>query len=166
MRISIMALLAVTLPTGCVVFDHNCSGKDCIDGSLSDADTGTEGPTFWLSPDSLTVGETVIVTLESDQTVDFEGITDLHFYGDVDLLASQPRDDELLLTVQTPGDAVTGEVDLVIQMEDGTTTWVDAAFTLSHSDSDSTGSEDDTSEGSGSPGGSTGEDPENSDDCE
>ena len=92
------AALLVALTSGCIVYDDKCpnTGFDGDDHWSWD-DTGGEEvvqPQFWLTPAEGAPGETLILSLQADQEIDFAGIEDLTFTGGLTLCTTQAREDE------------------------------------------------------------------------
>ncbi len=115
--------------------------------SAAEADTVDYG--FYLLPSQGEAGEIFIASLRADgeDTPDFEAITDLRFYeGDIEIIASDARSWEYLLTLSISPDAEPGPVDLLVEFKDGTASWVESVFTIYEAGSGhSSGSSDDGS---------------------
>ena len=171
MRVPTLALLATTTLGGCVIYDEGGPCGFCGPKGGAGVDTGVGDlaaePVFWLDPATVEADTTAILSLQSDQAVDFATIVDLNFLGDLSVCTSTAREDELLVTVSAG--ATLGPVDLVITTEDGTSYFVDNALTIVEAgDAGDTGSASGGGDGSasgddgstggddGSTGGSTG----------
>ena len=139
---------------GCIVFDGHCSGcdpwgddgrpdrdrpprEDPVDTGEAE-DTGSpvepEPPSYALAllPSEAEQGETFIASLGSsgEDVLDLALIETLRFLGDVEILASDLRSAELLLTVAVAPEAAVGPVDLLAELDDGTALWQEAALTV------------------------------------
>ena len=154
-RLTALALPLLATLGGCVVYDNNCPDEFPLgDGG------GHEEPVaeYWLTPDQAEAGDTFIASLESDMAVDFAAIVDIEFLGDVTVCTSQPRDFELLLTLTVDLDAEPGEIDAVLEYEDGSSVFVDDILTIlpaAGGGAGSDGSSDGGSDGGSSDGGSS-----------
>lgn len=145
-----LGLLAFFL-SGCIVYDHGGKCHDCEDwdtgfgtdpqvgGNTDDTagntdtstDTANEGDSrsFSLSPSQGNPGDTLIASLTADNG-DTSSISNLHFYGEVTVLASENRGDEVLLTLSIPADASSGTADLLLEFEDGSAQMLDDIFQI------------------------------------
>ncbi len=171
MNRTLMLALSLAALSGCVVYDTPCGddGMWTDDGDQSGGqgggqddngqdgvgDTGDDAQadlSLTMVPDTLTQGETAIVSLVADRDFDWSVVTDVQLYGDVTPCAMQARDDELLLTLSVDPTAALGGVDLVVETEDGDAIWAqDALFIVEAGTGDSSGSGagDGSADGSG-----------------
>lgn len=138
MRLVHLSILASTLMGGCIIYEEKVvvrgdHGEEyCDDGPGSDGwDDQDIAPMYWLTPGIAAPGETLIVSLESDQAIDWESVSDLHFYGDVSVCTTSARDDELLVTISVSPEALEGPVDMLIIFGEGEPAYVPAALTIS-----------------------------------
>ena len=143
--------LFTALTSGCIVYDDKCPNTGFGDDDAW-GDTGgleVEAPEFWLTPAEGAPGETLILSLQADQVVDFAAIEDLTFTAGVTPCTTQARDDELLVTVYVEEGAEVGFVDLLV--DGGSDRWFveDAFFVL--------GADDGGDGGDGSDGGDGGD---------
>ena len=84
-----------------------------------------------MTPDVAVAGETVILSLQSDEAVNFDTIEDILFLdGDISVCTMSARDDELLVTVAVSIENAPGAVDLLIDFEDGSHLFLEAGFTV------------------------------------
>ncbi len=156
MRIALPIMAFGLALQGCIIYDHDCPGcdpdrpgdrpddypdrdddpDDCE--SPCDDDTGdVEQPPppdygFYLTPDEAEQGQVFIASLRADgeDAVDLASITDLRLFGEVEILASDLRSSELLLTVQVAGDAALGLVDLLVELDDGSAAFEDGVLEI------------------------------------
>ena len=154
MRLTLLPLLG--LLGGCIIVDtdyvgprhphHHGMGQSCAD----DAPVVEEevDPIFLLTPYSLGVGETAILSLSSDPILDYSTISEIQLYGDATVCATEPRNEELLVTVAVSPDAAAGWVDM-ITVVDGVGYWTDGALEITDGDPDPATGED--ADGDGSP---------------
>ena len=120
---SLLPLLS--LLSGCIIYDHENKCKGCEDSSFTDTDgpnhtiddtgdtAGTDtGATdtapitaaFLLTPAEIEAGHTAIVSLTATG-FDLSTVANIRFYGTVNLIASENRGDEVLMTVEIPAGA-------------------------------------------------------------
>ena len=168
----LILLLPLAALGGCIIYDntggkcHGCGWEDDTDsGAGGDADTDTDTDTtpveaVWaLAPNTGEIGSTFIASLTGGDGFDYGSVASVEVYGDVALLASESRDDEILLTFQIPADAAVGAADLLVVRTDGTADFLDdilgivAVGSGDGSGGDGSGSGD-TGSGSGSGAGS------------
>ena len=151
-----ITLSALTLLSACV-YDNNCPDPQQGLGEAA-LDTGSEegliSPEYFLSPDAGMAGDTVILSLQSDQAVDFLAIEEIRFLdAEISVCTMTARDDELLLTIAIPEDELPGGIDMIIHLEDGENIFVEAGFTVLDPDADENpAGGDGAGEGSGSEG--------------
>lgn len=135
MRFNTLLLLpAVALAfSGCIYYETEGSDYDCTEGDCAEGgEYGlAEDAVLAFAPDHVDVGSSFIGYL-SDETgqLDMNSVTDVQFYGDVAAAGWDTRDDEVILSLTVDGAAVEGEVDIVVVFEDGSTAWMDAAFSI------------------------------------
>lgn len=161
-----LALISLSLTTGCVLYDGECKdelwadtgwgddgwSEEDTDESGDDHDDGAAGVGFTLSPAQGLAGSTFITSLEADAVFDFSQVSDVWFFGDVSLCTKASRSDELILTLSIDADAELGVVDMVVEMEDGERILVGGALNILGEDGQ--GLEDD--DGGSSDGGEAG----------
>jgi hypothetical protein len=158
----LFAIGFLAMTTGCVVYDGKCKddfGWD--DTGWDDADPGDEdgdedevsAPSFSLTPAEGIPGASLIASLQVNEPMDFEAVSEVIFYGDVVLCTSQPRSRELLLTVSVADDAEPGLIDIMVEMDDGSHYLVEDAFDILNADGSSIEDDDDVDTGAGGDGG-------------
>ena len=136
--LAILTIPAITV--GCVVYDNDGPGQDDPDVDIARdyedddvLDNGDEELGFALefSPSQAEQGESFIgyITV-SDGQGDLNAVTDVKFYGDIAMGSWDSRGDEVILSVSVADDAVEGEVDMIVEMEDGSAIWLEAALTV------------------------------------
>jgi hypothetical protein len=127
-----ISLSILTLLSTACVYDNNCPDRQGAGSGVTDtaSEEGVDSPEYFLSPDASMAGETVILSLQSDQAVDFEAIETLNFFEDISVCTMSARDDELLLTIAIDGAVIPGAVDLIIELEDGSHVFVESGFTV------------------------------------
>jgi hypothetical protein len=145
-----ITLSALTLLSACV-YDNNCPDRqrglaeDILD---TGAEEGLVSPEYYLSPDAAMAGDTVILSLQSDQAVDFMAIEEIRFLdADVSVCTMTARDEELLLTISVHPDELPGGIDMIIHLEDGENIFVEAGFTILDPNADERPEETDEQEG-------------------
>lgn len=153
MRLATLAALFATTLNGCVMYGGKCrhcgmmgddtgtpdDGED-EGGDDDDSDVEDEDPNFWLLPSQVEAGASAILSLQSDQDLDFTTVEEVTFVGDVTICSEQAREDELLLSVVAG--STLGTVDLVIEFGGGSTWFVDDALTIVETEETDTGAED------------------------
>jgi len=147
-------LFAFLLPLagGCIIYDTDGKCWDCPPGhdgvrgddegvTSTDGDTAGEEDTagedpvvvkFVLDPPSAYRGDVFIARL-SDDSDDFDlaQVGSAEFLNDaVAILATEPDEAELLMTIQISHDAQPGAVDLLLRMSDGRTEFVPGPLTV------------------------------------
>lgn len=158
-------LLAFLLPLagGCIIYDTDGKCWDCApdeggvhgnDGGVTGPDedtaatddTGGEDPVvvkFALDPSSAYPGDVFIAHLSDDSDAfDLGQVASAEFLNDVVILAMEPDEGELLMTLQVAHDAQPGTVDLLLHMADGRTEYVPAPLTVLEGQGQNTGSGD------------------------
>ena len=99
----------------------------------------------------------MFITSLTAENFDLSRVAESSFYGDVELIATQNRGDEILYTINVPADATVGSVDLLLVMEDGTARMLEDVLSLVTElteDPNGTGGGSGGGSGSGSGGGS------------
>lgn len=149
------------LLSGCIIYDHTGKCRECGwestdsgtpgdsndpgDSSGEDSDVDPEEASFTLTPSEGLIGSVFITSLTAEN-FDLSTVAETSFYGEVELLATQNRGDEILLTVSIPADAAVGSADLLLVMEDGSARMLEDILSL-------------VTELSEDPAGTNGEDP-------
>jgi hypothetical protein len=132
---SIFALSLVSLFSGCVIYEEELVEDTGEEQPSERPDTEEPELAFdlWLNPAGAVVGQTTIVSLFAEGDVDLGGIDSIRFFGDggLEVLATDARSPhEFLLTISVPQSATLGGNDLLVEFEDGTAAFVEAAFTV------------------------------------
>lgn len=172
-----LALVCLSLTTGCVLYDGECKDEFWADTGWEDDDWGDDGwddgddaetaIAFTLTPAEGLAGSTFITSLEANEVFEFGQVSDVWFFGDVSLCTKSARTDELILTLAIDAEAELGKVDMVVEMEDGDRILVEDALNILGEDgqgledgggSDGGGSDGGGSDGSGSDGGGSSDD--------
>ncbi len=150
MRFTLPIIAMALALQGCIVYDHDCPGCEVPDqdddyrpdrpgdDDPEPGDTGGDDQPnapdygFYLTPDEAEAGDTFIASLRADgeDPVELEDIADLNLYGDVQILASDLRSSELLLTVQVDAQADLGLVDLLVELEDGSASFTEGVLEI------------------------------------
>ena len=150
MRTITFSALTLLGATACI-YDNNCPDRQRTgQGELLDTGDaeGLDSPEYYLTPDVAMAGETVIVSLQSDQAVDYEAIQEISFLEDISVCTTTAREDELLVTVAVHEAVIPGAVDLIIELEDGSHIFVEAGFTVLDPNADERPEDDDRGDGS------------------
>ncbi len=131
---SLIVLPAIAMAfSGCIYYETDGSGYNCTEGDCAEGgEFGlAEDSVLAFAPDHVEVGSAFIGYL-SDETgqLDMNSVTDVQFYGDVAAAGWDSREDEVILSLTVDPEAVEGEVDIVVVFEDGSTAWMDAAFSI------------------------------------
>jgi hypothetical protein len=126
-----LALICLSLTTGCVLYDGECKDEFWADSGWDedgwdddgwdeeDGDDIAAGPDFALTPAEGVAGTTFITSLEAGEVFEYAQVSDVWFFGDVSLCTKAARADELILTLAIDAEAELGRVDMVVEMEDG-----------------------------------------------
>ncbi|GEM_PF-2419847 len=168
---SLIVLPAIVMAfSGCIYYESEGSGYGCTDGDCAEGGEFelAEDVQLAFAPDHVEVGSHFIGYL-TDETgqMDMNAVADVQFYGDVAASGWDSREDEVILSLSVDDAAVEGEVDIVVVFEDGSTAWLDAAFSILPADDrqlDNDGSGEGEGEGEGSESGS--ENDPSVDDCD
>ncbi len=157
---TLMSLPLLSLMSGCIIYDHENKCKGCEDSSFTDTDgpnhtiddtgdtAGTDTgatdtapitATFLLTPAEIEAGHTAIVSLTATG-FDLSTVANIRFYGTVNLIASENRGDEVLMTVEIPAGASPATVDMLLELNDNSAKLVEDALTIL----ESSGTTDDT----------------------
>ena len=147
----------------CVVYDRHCDNGDCRDhdwrghGSYcGTTETGLweeEVPdpppayTLKLDPAAAAAGDTLIAYLSVDGDLTVAAISTIVFLGEVEVLAVDPREEEMVLTLHVDEQAKPGPVDALVTLLDGTGRMMPEAFEVLESEqgqNDDTGKDCDT----------------------
>ncbi len=156
-HLTLSAIAAVSLFSGCIVYDNECPYGDDHEYGDHEYDHGDDvvEAVYDLNPDTIAPGEVIISSLVSDMAVDYNTIVEIEFNSsDVRVCTTTARDDELLITIGATDTAIEGYLNMVITFEDGTSELVADALLVSFGDD---GTEDPNGgDGSGDDGGSDG----------
>ena len=163
-------IFATLLSAGCIYEEHVHVHE--VDSGLSYDEEGLEDEEahdevqLAFEPSVVAPGETFIgyVTVAKGDFA-LVGVSDVTFYGDVSLESWDLRDHEIIVSLEVAQDAA-GEIDLVLETDDGDAVWLEAAISVQGAgDAGEAGSDDGTTGDDGSGGdGSAGSGSE--DDCE
>ena len=149
LRRTLMSLPLLSLMGGCIIYDHENKCPGCEDSSFTDtdgpnhtiddtgdtSDTGDTGDTapitaaFLLTPAEGEAGHTAIVSLTATG-FDLSTVANVRFYGTVNLIASENRGDEVLMTVEIPAGASPTTVDMLLELNDNSAKLVEDALTI------------------------------------
>lgn len=120
-------LLLPLFTSGCIIYDGTCGPKgDCHwwDEDTADrddqglgGDTAAADPVFTLDPNEIEGGSVAILSLTAEN-FDLTTVTEVELFGEVALVASANRGDELLLTVSADDAAVDGTADVLLHVGD------------------------------------------------
>ncbi len=137
---SLIVLPAIAMAfSGCIYYESDGSGYDCYDGDCAgggDFEVNTEVD-LSFAPDHVEVGDSFIGYLtDATGETDMNSVADVQFYGDVAASSWDARQDEIILSLTVDAEAVEGEVDIVVVFTDGSTAWLDAAFSILPADGD------------------------------
>jgi hypothetical protein len=156
-------VLLATLAMGCVIHDNRGDRWEdtaCWEhgGPGPQDDTGggpggTSDPIYSLDPSEGAAGDTFIASLTAEPPVDYASIVGVEFLGgDVLVCATQPRADELLLTLGVLDTAVPHPVDVVIDFQDATHLADDLFAIVGPGGGDGSGGDGSGGDGSGGDG--------------
>ncbi|MFZ5482571.1 MAG: hypothetical protein ACOZNI_37760 [Myxococcota bacterium] len=140
-------LLPLAALGGCIIYDTDGKCARCGDdgdwyedtGSLGDDDgdgRGDEDPveeevTFSLDPNEAVAGDTFIAGLVvTEGEFDLGTVDSVEFFSGVSVCTSSLREAELLLTLVVDGQALPGEVDMLLHLADGDVVFVEGALTI------------------------------------
>lgn len=154
--------------SGCVVYEKDRHGDDDYEDGYDDLDgdengledsglgeDGDEEPAVTLAfyPSEAEQGQAFIGYLTvTEGELELSAIEELSFYGDVEVVSYDIRDDEVIISLDVSPNAVLGEVDLLVDMGGNDVIWMEAAFTIFEAGS---GGTDGGSTDGGTDGGST-----------
>ncbi|MEZ4319600.1 MAG: hypothetical protein R3F61_18940 [Myxococcota bacterium] len=127
---------------GCIVYDEklvcddgtpvpdNPTFNPCTSSGPDHTDVPSDDPTFTLTPDAGSPGETVIVFVEADGPV-LGDIELARFFGpsDLEVTATAANGDAgLVVTVEIPANAAPGANDLLLEPTTGAAIFLEEAF--------------------------------------
>lgn len=157
-----LALLGLVLTGGCIIYEkdvihhrhrHGEGGGPWEDLSQPDDRPEVEEDLAWFfAPDTLSPGQTAILSLSSDPGSLYAEVAEVALYGAATVCAIDARQDELLVTVSVDAAAEPGTVDALIVDVYGSGTWVEDALTISFDEGAGGGAEgppEEPSEGCG-----------------
>ena len=138
MKTQILIVAAAMASSGCIIYDNDGAGGSGRPGQVDEVivDSGEEAEEtidLVFSPPQAEVGESFIGTItmpEGEESV-LDLITSVRIYGEASITATFPRNNEFLVAVDVDDDAVDGDVDILVEFEDGSAGFIEAAFTLS-----------------------------------
>jgi hypothetical protein len=138
MRILILAIPFLAAATGCIVYDNDGGVKDGWEHTRPEVtdDSGIEDlepqVSLKFTPPQAEQGEIFIGSLSiTDGDADLSQVVSVTVFGDADVLAIDARADEVVVTVAVAADAESSAADIVVEFEDGTAAWLEAAFVIS-----------------------------------
>jgi hypothetical protein len=150
-------LLPLLALGGCIIYDHagkcprcdrwddtgdwwadDTAGGGDTDGDDTDGDDTDVGdtgdaaadPAFTLSPSEGEVGTTFIASLTAGDGFDLSTVQGLEFFGGVDVLASETRPTEILLSLSIPDTTAPGTADLLVRLPDDQVAFLPDALTI------------------------------------
>ena len=137
---------------GCVIYETDRRG-DCWRGDNCDSpyeDDGTYTPppipepvyTLALAPDQGEAGSVLIVSLTVGDDLTLQDVTEVAFEPGVTVLASEAREDELLLSVEIAHDAVPCPYDVEVVLPDGEVVVFEDHFLVLEADPMDTGDDE------------------------
>ncbi|MBT3224154.1 MAG: hypothetical protein HN348_34230 [Proteobacteria bacterium] len=134
---AIPALMSVLL-SGCYIGDFRGHETDpCWDDCYTDIwDTGDwndndDGDGFWVEPNEIAAGDTIIASIVSDGQVNFETVVEVTFFGEVEVITTNVRSEwELLVTIHVGNNAATGPVDVMVEHANGDVDFLDDALAI------------------------------------
>jgi len=136
-------IIAITISlaglSGCIIYDNDGHERTRAETPSVD-DTGVDSPiedpalpsvTLSFLPPQSEQGESFIGRLTVEEgDLSLGDVSDVIVYGDAAVDAIISRSNEVLISVTTADDATPGVVDLLVELNDGTATWLDDAFTI------------------------------------
>ena len=133
-----LTIPVLALASGCLVYDNDGQNGPDRDRTRPDLteDSGAgeiEAPVdFEFTPPQAEQGEVFIGSLSvAEGDVDLSSVESVTVFGDAEILAIDSRPGEVLLSISVAGDAVSSEADFVVEFEDGSAAWLEAAFVIS-----------------------------------
>jgi len=133
MRAYFFTALLAAGAAGCVNYDSRADNADPdagdFDNSLEDDASGEL--LIGFEPFQAEAGETFLGYVQVQQgALDLATVSELNFYGDLVVETWDIRGDEIILSARVPNDAVEGEVDLVVVVEQADAIWLNNAITI------------------------------------
>lgn len=136
-----LTLLApLSLLAGCIVYEIddklNPPDED-QQGEHQDEDTNVDEPPddtgpaeqevrFFLTPNSIEVGQTIIAHVSADQEFDYSTVSGLTFYGGIVVGATEHDAGGFTLSITAPeGTPAPSTADILVEFTDGTATYLD-----------------------------------------
>ncbi len=168
-RPMILLGLVSAAASGCVVYENDHAGNDGYDEDYTYGDDGVDDSgdvdatpelAMGFHPDQAEQGEAFLGYLSvSEGELDFDTVEAITFYGDVELQDFDVRDDEIILSVAVSPDAVTGDVDILLEFGGNQAFWAEGVLTIYEADSGHScdDAEDDGVDGDGNAAGDDGD---------
>jgi hypothetical protein len=134
------------------------SGVNDTDTDATDSgnDTGVEAHTFALAPSEAAAGTTFIASLTVEGPFDLATIESVEFTSGVQVLASENRGTELLMTIQIPDNVPEGPTDLLLRLSGDQIELFENALTVLAVDGSGGTGGTDTGSGTSGTGGDSG----------
>ena len=140
MRKALLILLAGTIGApGCIIYDDTrileseedrLMDRDDRDQVEEEEENGLASEfDLYVTPNEAEAGETFIASVRTSTEHTLLDVTGVQLYGEVELLAEDYRDKELLLTLQVD-DTAKGDIDVVVEFSDGSAAWLEAAVSI------------------------------------
>jgi len=140
MRKLILGIPILALATGCIVYDNDQGESNdrahTRPGTVEDSGSSDIEPSLNLSftPPQAEQGEIFIGSLSvTDGDLNLADVESVQLFGDAEVLATNIRSNEVLLSVGVAADAMSGEADIVVEFKDGSAAWLEAAFVIAPS---------------------------------
>ena len=140
--------------SGCIIYEsgsESCDGPCFSDtetwdfgGTGAETDTGTEPeatlPTFRLVDATAEPGEALLTWIEcEDLSFDYTHIEAVTFVGDASPSQLVLREDEAMLLIEVDDDAAYGQIEVILELSDGSAALLDGGFTILDPEAQGTG---------------------------
>lgn len=167
-----LALLALASSGGCVIYEKggvygdgpSCDadgpgGDGVADSGDAEDDSGQVGElqsTWTWDPDTLSPGETRIVSVSADPVFDYGTIDDVQIFGDGGICTFEVGQDGLSVVVSAWQDAGEGTLDALLLTDDGGAIWLEDALSIHIPDGSADGGDQGGDEVTGDEGSTSG----------
>ncbi|TNE92279.1 MAG: hypothetical protein EP330_02125 [Deltaproteobacteria bacterium] len=146
-RIAMLAMVALPLAQGCIIYNADGWNDDWDDGDWDPLVDEEPAPTdtavdvnplgLYLDPPSIDAGGMGIISLRGAEGVDLSEVASVEFHGEVAVHALQARANEAVLSIGAG--AETGFVDATVTFADGEAYWLVEALEVLSTDETDTG---------------------------
>jgi len=137
MRNSILISLSAIATSGCIIYDNDGPnrGKGEQPNVIETGEVDDIEIDLVFSPPQAEVGESFIGSITVDATsggevLSLSEVSNVLVYGDASISSIFPRENEVLVSLSVDEDAIDEEVDIIVEFNDGSAAFLEAALVL------------------------------------